>query len=167
MVFHGEHQQKNSAEKQSPLSMLLITWIRLFGRIPHSEKFLFFFQVVRLFLIMLTVFASSTSIPKVVTFSFPQWYYYIMLWLYSHALFSFHPYLLFFLTSNLVFYLPTCLYQLYPRWLQVCHLHVQTGTTSLLTEHSRGILSLTIQKKVPGLRSGREPGGTCTKHMEP
>lgn len=35
---------------------------------------------------------------------------------------------------------------------------IQTGTTSLLTEHSRAVLSLTIQKRVPVLRSGKDPG---------
>lgn len=91
-----------------------------------------------------SVFTSAADIPKAVIFSFLQWYC-ILLWLYSHAI-VFHPNFLFFLTSNLSFYLPNCLYSSYPTFPNLPPLY-SNYTTSLLTEHSRSVLLLTIQNK--------------------
>lgn len=150
-----------SAKQLSPLSMPHITESVVFAVLSGViilKSFYAFFQVVcqTVFYSVHSVFTSSADIPKVVIFSFPQWYYYIMFWLYSHALyFSSIFSILLDQQSQFLFTKLSVLIvsYMFPSLSPLC-----SNRHYLLTEHSRSVLLLTIQKRVPGLGSGKGPG---------
>lgn len=88
-----------------------------------------------------------------------------MLWLYSRALF-FSPIFSILLDKQPKF-LFTKLSVLIVSYISKFVTSLPTGTTSLLTEHSRSVVSPTMRNESQVSDLAKAQGGTCTEQAEP